>query len=95
MTSSFWGSLASGCSMRACGGPDGLGLAAGSAVGEGEATVVEEVLEPVVERVGVGVAFLAGVGNRDLVDEAAFEDGDLLVIGEGTALRAHGEPPFR
>ena len=54
---------------------DGLALAA---VGEGEMAVLEELLEPVVELVGVEVEFIAEVGDGDLVDEVPFEDGDLL-----------------
>ena len=52
--------------------------------------VLEEFLEPVVELVGVEVKFIAQVGDRDLLDEVPFEDGNLLVIGEMTALLVHG-----
>ena len=58
---------------------DGLGLAA---VVEGEVAVLEELLEPAVELVGIDVEFIAEVGDGDLVDEVAFEDGDLLGAGE-------------
>src|SRR5271154_6340899 len=62
---------------------DGLALAA---VGEGQMAVLEELLEPVVELVGVDVEFIAQIRNGDLVDEVPLEDGDLLVIGEMTTL---------
>ena len=67
---------------------DGLGLAA---VVEGEVAVLEELLEPVVELVGVDVEFIAQVGDGDLVDEVPFEDGDLLGAGEMTTRLVHGE----
>ena len=58
---------------------DALGLAA---VGEVEVSVLEELLEPVMELGGVDVEFIAQVGDWDLVDEVPFEDGDLLGIGK-------------
>ena len=57
--------------------------------------VLEELLEPVVELVGVDVEFIAEVRDGDLVDEVPFEDGDLLGAGEVTTLLVHEEPPFR
>jgi len=39
--------------------------------------------------VGVEIEFIAEVGDGDLVDEVAFEDGDLVVIGEMTTLLVH------
>ena len=80
--------LLDACLLR---GLDGLGLASGSAVGEGEMAVLEEAFEPVVELVGVELELIAQVGNRDLVDEVAFENGDLLVIGKVTTRLVHGE----
>ena len=75
---------------------DGPGLAARAAVGEGQVAVLEEFLEPVVELVGVNVEFIAQVGDRDLVDEVPFEDGDLLRLGKVTTrLLVNEEPPFR
>ncbi len=71
---------------------DGFALAA---VGEGQMAVLEELLEPVVELVGVEVEFIAEVRDRNLVDEVPLEDGDLLGVGKVTTLRAHGEPPLR
>ena len=62
---------------------DGLGLAA---VVEGGLTVLEEVLEPAVKLVGINVEFIAQVGDRDLVDEMTFEDGDLFGAGKVTWL---------
>jgi len=63
---------------------DGPGLAARAAVGEGQMAVLEELLEPVVELVGVDVEFIAQVGDRYLVDEVPLEDGDLLRLGKVT-----------
>ena len=40
--------------------------------------VLEELLEPVVELVGIDVELIAEVRDGDLVDEMPFEDGDLL-----------------
>ncbi len=77
---------------------DGLGLAA---IGEGEVAVLEELFEPVVKLVGVDVVFITQVGNGDLVDEVALEDGNLVLIGEMTALpvrvvgAVHVKPPYR
>ena len=70
---------------------DGLGLAA---VVEGVMAVVEELLEPAVELVGVDVEFIAQVGDGDFVDEVPFEDGDLVGAGKVTTRFSHGEPPF-
>ena len=76
MTSFLRVSLASSCSIFCVLGVlGGLGLAA---VVEGGVAVLEELLEPVVELVGVDVEFIAEVGDGDLVDEVPFEDGDLL-----------------
>ena len=60
---------------------DGLGLAA---VVEGGLAVLEELLEPGVDLVGVELEFIAEVGDGDLVDEVTFEDGDLFGAGEVT-----------
>ena len=71
----------------------GLGLAA---VVEGGVSVLEELLEPRVELGGVKVVFLTQVGDGDLVEQVALEDGDLLGPGEmaaGFTIFAHDEPP--
>jgi hypothetical protein len=39
--------------------------------------------------VGVEVEFIAQVGNGNLVNEVAFEDGDLLGAGKVTTLFVH------
>ena len=70
---------------------DGLGLAA---IVEGGMTVLEELLEPGVELVGVEAELIAQVRNGDLVDEVPLEDGDLLGAGKVTTLLGHGEPPM-
>ena len=48
--------------------------------------VLEELLEPAIELVGVDVEFIAQVGDGNLVDEVPLEDGDLLGAGEMTTL---------
>ena len=76
MTSFLRVSLASSCWILAClAFFDGLGLAA---VGEGEVAVLEELFEPVSGTDGGRCRVHRKVGNRDLVDEVPFEDGDLL-----------------
>ena len=60
---------------------DGLGLAA---VLEGSVAVLEELLLPAVEQVGVDAEFIAEVGDGDLVEQVPFEDGDLLGAGKVT-----------
>jgi len=73
---------------------NGLALAA---VVEGGVTVLEELLEPAVELVGIEAELIAQVGDGDLVEEMAFEDGDLvgagkvttrLLVHEGTSVQA-------
>jgi hypothetical protein len=59
-------------------------------VGEGEVTVLKELLEPVVEVIGMQVELIAQVGNGELLEEVAFEDGNLLVVVERTARLVHG-----
>ena len=87
MTSFLRVSLASSCWILALLSVfDGLGLAA---IGKGEVAVLEELLEPVVELVGIDVELIAQVRDGDLVDEVPFENGDLLarrndgVVGVG------------
>src|SRR5271155_677345 len=58
---------------------------------QGPGRVTQDFFEPIVELVGVEVEFIAQVGNRDLVDEVPFEDGDLLVIGKVTTRLVHEE----
>ena len=70
---------------------DGPGLAS---VVEGDMGVLEELLEPGVDLIGEEIELIAEVGNRDLVEEMAFEDGDLLGAGEVTTMLGHGEPPL-
>jgi hypothetical protein len=70
---------------------DGLGLAA---VVEGDVAVLEELLEPAVDLVGIEADLIAEVRDGDLVEEMAFEDGDLLGASEVTTFLGHGEPPF-
>jgi hypothetical protein len=60
---------------------EGLGLAA---VVEGGVTVLEELLEPGIDLVGVELKFIAEVGDGDFLEEVAFEDGDLLDAGKVT-----------
>ena len=64
--------------------------------------VLEELLEPVVELVGLDVEFIAQVGDGDLVDEVPLEDGDLFGVGKMAAMSAagivgavHVKPPYR
>jgi hypothetical protein len=71
---------------------EGLGLAA---VGEGEVAILEEFLEPVVDLVRMQIEFIAEIGNSNLVDKVAFEDGDFLVIGKMTTRFVHVKPPYR
>jgi hypothetical protein len=70
---------------------DGLGRAA---VVKGGVAVLEELFEPAVELVGIEAQFIAQVRDGDLVEEMAFEEGDLFGAGEVTTLLGHGEPPF-
>src|SRR5271169_6673813 len=70
---------------------DGLGLAA---IVEGGMTVLEELLEPSVELVGVEVELIAQVRDSDLVDEVPPEDGDLLGAGKMTTWLVHEKPPL-
>src|SRR5258708_6800424 len=65
---------------------DSLGLAA---IVEGSMAVLEELLEPAVELVGIDVEFIAEVGDRDLVDEMTFENGNLLGAGKMTTRLVH------
>ena len=60
---------------------DSLGLAA---VLEGDVAILEEILEPAVELVGIDVEFIAEVRDRDPFDEVTFEDGNLLGAGKVT-----------
>src|SRR5450432_103954 len=71
---------------------DGLGLAA---IVESGMAVLEELLEPAVELVGIDVEFIAQVGDRNLVDEMTFEDGDLLGAKKMTTRLVHVKPPYR
>ncbi len=85
-------SLASSCSIF-------LSLASSTALdlrplSKTSMAVLEELFEPAVELVGVDVEFIAQVGDRDLVDQMPFEDGDLLGAGKMTTLLGHDEPPF-
>jgi hypothetical protein len=66
----------------------GLGLAA---VVEGGVPVLEELLLPAVEEVGRDAEFIAEIGDGHLVEEVAFEGGDLLRSGKVTALPGHDE----
>ena len=70
---------------------DGLGLAA---VVEGGVAVLKELLEPAVDLVGIEAELIAEVRDGDLVEEMAFEDGDLFGASEVTTRLGHGEPPF-
>ena len=70
---------------------DGLGLAA---VVEGGMAVLEELFEPAVDLVRIKAQFIAQVRDGDLVEEMAFEDGDLFGAGEVTTLLGHVKPPF-
>jgi hypothetical protein len=70
---------------------DGLAFAA---IVEDGVAVLEELFEPTIDLVGVEAKFIAEVRNGDLVEEMAFEDGDLLGPGEVTTLLVHGEPPY-
>jgi hypothetical protein len=67
----------------------GFGLAA---VVEGDMAVLEELLEPAVELVGVKIILVTEVGNGDPIDEMPLEDSNLLGAGKMTP-RAHGKPP--
>src|SRR5262245_10426521 len=69
---------------------DGLALAA---IVESVMAVFEKLLEPGVDLVGVEAKFVAEVGDGNLLDEVAFEDGDLFGAGEVATLLGHGEPP--
>src|ERR1700734_260802 len=72
----------------------GLGLAA---VVEGGVAVLEELLEPAVDLVGIDVEFVAQVGNRDLLEEVALQGSNLLLSGKMTAgtLLGHGKTSVR
>jgi len=68
-----------------------VGWPALTAIGERQVAIFEELLEPVVELVGIKLIFITEIGDGDLVDQVPFEDGDLLMIGKVTALLVHGE----
>ena len=68
----------------------GLGLAAGVECG---VSVLEELLESVVDLVGMDGVLVAEIGDGNLVDEVLFEDGDLLRAIEVPTLLGHGETP--
>src|ERR1022692_1555878 len=70
---------------------DSFGLAA---VVEGSMAVLEELFEPAVDLVGIEAELIAEVRDGNLVEEMAFEDGDLFAGGEVTTLLGHDEPPF-
>ena len=93
MTSFLRTSLASSCWILVCwASSTALAL---RPLSKASMAVLEELLEPAVELVGVDVEFIAKVGNRDLVDEMPFEDGDLLGIGKMTTRLVHEKPPYR
>ena len=71
---------------------DGLGLAA---IVEGGMAILEELLEPAVELIGIDVEFIAQVGDRNLVEEMTFESGDLLGAEKMTTRLVHVKPPYR
>ena len=71
---------------------EGLGL---SAIVEGDMTVFEELFEPGVERSWIDVGLVAKVGDGDLLDEMAFQDGDLIGAREMTTRLVHEKPPYR
>jgi hypothetical protein len=71
---------------------DGLAF---TAIVESEVTVLEELLEPAVDLVGVEAKFVAQVRDGHLFDEVPLEDSDLLGAREMTTLLVHDEPPFR
>jgi len=52
-----------------------LGL---SAIVEGDMAVFEELFEPAVKLGGIDFGLVAEVGDRDLLKEMAFQDGDLI-----------------
>lgn len=62
-------------------------------LGEGGMAVLEELLEPGVERVGVEIVLIAQVGDGNLVDEVPRQDEDLLGAGEVTMRSGPDEPP--
>jgi len=68
-----------------------LGGFALAAVGEGQMSVLEELLQPVVDLVGMKIEFVAQLRDRDLIEEVPFDDGDLLVILEVTACLVHDD----
>ena len=70
---------------------DGLGLAA---VVEGGVAVLEELLEPAIDLVGVEAEFIAQIRDGNLVDEVPLENGDLFGASEVTTRLVHDEPPF-
>jgi hypothetical protein len=61
----------------------------------GKVSVLEELFEPIVDLIGMQLEFIAPVGDRDLVDEMPFKDGNLLVILKMSACLVHLEPPYR
>jgi hypothetical protein len=71
---------------------DGLGLAA---IVERGMAVLEELLQPGVDLVGIELEFVAKVRDRNLLDEMTFEDGDLLGAKKMTTRLVHVKPPYR
>src|SRR6185295_17858703 len=66
-----------------------------SAIVEGDVAVFKELFEPGVKLGGVDVGLVAKVGDGDLFEEMAFEDGDLIGAREMTTRLVHEKPPYR
>ncbi len=71
---------------------EGFGLAI---VLEGSVTVLEELLLPAIEQVGPDVQLIAEIGDRNLFEKVAFENGDLLGAGKMSTCHVHEKPPSR
>ncbi len=70
----------------------GLGL---TSVIEGGLAVLEELLEPAIDLVGMELELIAKIGNGNLINEVPFEDSDLLGAGKMTTSLVHAKPPYR
>jgi len=62
--------------------------------------ILEELLEPGMNLVGIELELIAKVSDGDFFEKVPFEDGDLLGAREVTTrlsfgCRVHEEPPFR
>jgi hypothetical protein len=66
------------------------GIAAFAGCLEGGGAILEEGLPPVIEEGRLDAEFIAQIGDRGLFKEVAFEDGDLVLGTEVTALASHG-----